>query len=730
MRRHVVGLHDLAPTLLALTRASAPRRFTIDGRSLVPLMRDGTGTGTGRDLLIESLDKDSTWRSYDAIRTTSGYVYVDVRRRGTELYDLTSDPSQVNNLAGLPAHAGLEQPAGPSARAGPRLRRARAAAEPLGALLAPGVAEAVRVDMRLVTDSAARPPSARAGTGPAARGGDDRDGLGGDRAGRRGCRSRTGEHTGEGRTFSAARPPLRVVEVDGLAPGSAERTRCGSTTATGTARVAAARLDLPASRIRTLDPCRPLRLVFGSCRTSVPHDAEHNRRTGSTRCVRTRCDARTRPGASPRWPGDLAVDAAVPRRPGLRRRDLATRCRTFIASRRDIEQPPGKELKDYEEYAHLYRLAWTDPANRWLLSTLPSAMIFDDHDIRDDWNTSRRWRDEMDATSWWHGRIVGGLASYWVYQHLGNLSPGRARRTTRSGRAGAPATTGREHDVGDSPGRVRRAGRRTTPDATGGATRRDLGGQPAGRPRLPGGAGARRRTTGAMLDDGEMAWFDDRCRGDVDHLLHRDLAAVPAADGPAPPGGMGRGGRRGRLGTAAARMGETAAAGGRPRALGGVPEALPAGRAAGADGGPRRARPAPATVMFLAGDVHHSYLAEAPGRRVGQPAERRICCRRCARRSATRCPARCGSSPPRRRPTAWPTRSAAPWPACAKVPDPPFRWSMRRRAVVRQRDRDPRPRRAACAGVSWLTADFRDEGPNRRRRSSARPRCAAPVTFR
>ena len=50
-------------------------------------------------------------------------------------------------------------------------------------------------------------------------------------------------------------------------------------------------------------------------------------------------------------------------------------------------------------------------------------MIFDDHDIRDDWNTCWTWKQEMEATSWWHGRIVAGLASYWVYQHLGNLSP-------------------------------------------------------------------------------------------------------------------------------------------------------------------------------------------------------------------------------------------------------------------------------------------------------------------
>src|SRR5205085_6125201 len=95
----------------------------------------------------------------------------------------------------------------------------------------------------------------------------------------------------------------------------------------------------------------------------------------------------------------------------------------FIAARRDTSEPPGKELKDYEEYAHLYCLAWSDPANRWLLSTLPSAMIFDDHDVRDDWNTSEAWRREMAETSWWEERIVAALSSYWVYQHLGNLSP-------------------------------------------------------------------------------------------------------------------------------------------------------------------------------------------------------------------------------------------------------------------------------------------------------------------
>ena len=54
---------------------------------------------------------------------------------------------------------------------------------------------------------------------------------------------------------------------------------------------------------------------------------------------------------------------------------------------------------------------------------LPSVMIFDDHEIIDDWNTSAAWRADMRAQPWWAERIASGLASYWVYQHLGNLAP-------------------------------------------------------------------------------------------------------------------------------------------------------------------------------------------------------------------------------------------------------------------------------------------------------------------
>ena len=60
-------------------------------------------------------------------------------------------------------------------------------------------------------------------------------------------------------------------------------------------------------------------------------------------------------------------------------------------------------------------------------STVPSAMIFDDHDIHDDWNTSISWLEEMRRKPGGTAQITGGLVGYWV------LAPQRPRRR-RSGR--------------------------------------------------------------------------------------------------------------------------------------------------------------------------------------------------------------------------------------------------------------------------------------------------------
>ena len=70
-----------------------------------------------------------------------------------------------------------------------------------------------------------------------------------------------------------------------------------------------------------------------------------------------------------------------------------------MKTRRDIRRPPRTEVADFEEYTRLYRESWSEPTIRWLLSTLPSSMIFDDHDVRDDWNASHAWRLDMQKTA-------------------------------------------------------------------------------------------------------------------------------------------------------------------------------------------------------------------------------------------------------------------------------------------------------------------------------------------
>jgi hypothetical protein len=279
----------------------------------------------------------------------------------------------------------------------------------------------------------------------------------------------------------------------------------------------------------------------------------------------------------------------------------------FIESRRNIEEPPGEELKDYEEYAHLYTLAWSDPANRWLLSTLPSAMIFDDHDVRDDWNTSLAWKQKMDATDWWHERIVAALSSYWVHQHLGNMS-GEERAEDVLWRRVSDHEGSDEFDltafVDDLSERVDR-----DPEEYRWSYSRDFAGvrlivldSRAARVLDP----DRRE----MLDAGELAWLDEQMTGGFRHLLIG--TGLPFL---LPPG----------LHHLEA-WSEAVAAGawGKPfikvaewvrqtvdlehwSAWQHTFQRVAAMAVEVADG---KRGPAPGTVTFLSGDVHHSYVSE------------------------------------------------------------------------------------------------------------------------
>jgi PhoD-like phosphatase len=180
----------------------------------------------------------------------------------------------------------------------------------------------------------------------------------------------------------------------------------------------------PPSLLRTLGQDARFRIVFGSCRVAVPHrppytltkdeDPEHGREIDALYALAVRM--KEQPPAE--WPDLLLMIGDQ-----VYADEDAPRTRQFIRERRGTEGEPGEEVADFEEYTHLYRESWGEEAIRWLLSTVPSAMIFDDHDIHDDWNTSISWLAEMRDKPWWNRRITGGLASYWVYQHLGNLSP-------------------------------------------------------------------------------------------------------------------------------------------------------------------------------------------------------------------------------------------------------------------------------------------------------------------
>jgi hypothetical protein len=180
----------------------------------------------------------------------------------------------------------------------------------------------------------------------------------------------------------------------------------------------------PASVLRTLSPDSRLRIVFGSCRVAVPHhppytltkdeNPEHGREIDALYALALRMKELPHQ----EWPDILLMIGDQ-----VYADEDAPETRQFIRDRRGTDGEPGEEVADFEEYTRLYRETWGDETIRWLLSVVPSAMIFDDHDIHDDWNTSISWLEEMRAKPWWDRRITGALASYWIYQALGNFSP-------------------------------------------------------------------------------------------------------------------------------------------------------------------------------------------------------------------------------------------------------------------------------------------------------------------
>jgi PhoD-like phosphatase len=360
--------------------------------------------------------------------------------------------------------------------------------------------------------------------------------------------------------------------------------------------------EFPPSSFQTYPKERPLEVVFGSCRVAAPHERPWTLRKDDDprgREIDALHTLAARMRAQPReqWPdvllmiGDQVYADEVP-----------PVTRSFIRERRDVDDAPGERVLDFDEYHQLYRESWTDPQIRWLLSTVSTAMIFDDHDVHDDWNISQAWLDEMRRHEWWDHHILGALASYWVYQHLGNLAPGAHDDD---------ALLARVKEAGDAEHVLERFAWHADRSTSGarwsycrdlGRTRLVVIDSRAGRVLEEG-----RRS---MLDDEEWAWVEQHVRGDCDHLLV--ATSLPWLLGHAmhyveawseAVAGGAWGARLAPLGERARRSADLEHWPAFHESFTRLAELLRQ-VAAGERGAP------PASIVVLSGDVHHAYLCE------------------------------------------------------------------------------------------------------------------------
>ncbi|MBY6411088.1 alkaline phosphatase D family protein [Rhodococcus sp. BP-252] len=181
--------------------------------------------------------------------------------------------------------------------------------------------------------------------------------------------------------------------------------------------------------IHTCDPEGPVTFALGSCRRGDNYGDESLQRIGADALAGLGNRMRTQDPSE--WPQALLflgdqVYADDPSPEILERLHARRAAGDGPAGARGTEAE--NEICDFEEYSWLYHESWGVEPVRTLLASVPSCMILDDHDLRDDWNSSASWRADIETRPWWHDRVVGAFSSYWVYQHLGNLSPDELSR--------------------------------------------------------------------------------------------------------------------------------------------------------------------------------------------------------------------------------------------------------------------------------------------------------------
>ena len=369
----------------------------------------------------------------------------------------------------------------------------------------------------------------------------------------------------------------------------------------------------PRSVIRTRGPESEdrLRAIFGSCRYPKTDDNK----------IDSKLDLDALDSYADRMAG-LPVrewpDALILLGDQLYADELTPETRRRLTGRRTRlnkhGQRPPDEVVSFAEYQRLYCHSWGDPEIRWLMSTVPTAMIFDDHDIRDDWNTSRPWRLDMNAKPWWRDRIQAGLASYWVYQHLGNLSP-----TELADNDDYQHLLSIDGDTWPFLADLADRADREVDSAKGVqfSYRWDLG---RSRLIMVDSRNGRILDSGQrmMISDREFDWLEDNATEDLDRIDHLLLASSLPWLLPPVIGDMqsvneryaDRRGWQGRLGEKLRRMGDFEHWPAFMKSFLRLTELI--ARVANHESGP-------ATVSVLSGDVHHSYAARAELTESGRP---------------------------------------------------------------------------------------------------------------
>ncbi len=279
---------------------------------------------------------------------------------------------------------------------------------------------------------------------------------------------------------------------------------------------------MPPSVIRTFAPDTELRLSFGSCRRSAGNDPGDLKQFGADALVALARQMRLTPHE--RWPDALFLggdqvyaDLPSPEQKARLKAQHEAAGRAG-AHHRELDEV-AEEIQNFEEYTWLYHDSWGRDDVRWLLSTVPTVMLLDDHDLRDDWNTSAAWRAEMSAKPWWRERVVGAFGSYWVYQHLGNLSPSELAHDELFSRLRAiDDEAERDRLLDDFAWRAD-----TDPDSVRWSIRRELGSDELSIRLVAVDSRCSRRLDPGerrMLDDSELEWFRAAVAdGHVDHLL-------------------------------------------------------------------------------------------------------------------------------------------------------------------------------------------------------------------